>query len=129
MNEPLLCAATKFWIPTRHVFQFNGVEICLTLEESSAIMGEPDISTLILPTTDEDFSDLAHQLLGIPLAMAQRWCMLNKLNVHMVLMYISQSNVPLAGVQRSQYLNAFCLCLPTRYFLVHETPRVQQRML
>jgi len=55
--------------------------------------------------------------------------MLNKLNVHMVLMYISQSNVPLAGVQRSQYLNAFCLCLPMRYFLVHETPRVQQRML
>ncbi|KAK9998106.1 hypothetical protein SO802_017709 [Lithocarpus litseifolius] len=31
----------------------------------------------------EEFFDLAHQLLGIPLAMAQRWCMLNKLNIRM----------------------------------------------
>jgi len=53
-------------------------------------MGEPDVSTLILPTTDEDFPVMAQQLLGIPLAMAQRWCILNKLNIHMVFTYFSQ---------------------------------------
>ena len=58
VDEPLLCPAAEFWIPTQHVFQFNGVELCPTLEEFSAIMGELDVSTLILPTTNEDFSDL-----------------------------------------------------------------------
>lgn len=36
------------------------VEIYPILKELSAIMGEPNITTLILPTTDEDFFDLAH---------------------------------------------------------------------
>ena len=85
---------------------------------------KPTLVHSILPTTDEDFSDMNHQLLGIPLAMAQRWCMLNKLNIHMVFTYFSQGNVPLAGVERSHYLNAFCLSLLARYFLVHEAPRV-----
>ena len=71
VDKPLLFAADEFWIPTQHVSQLNGMKICPTLEEFSAIMGEPDVSTLILPTTDEDFSNLAQQLLGIPLAMAQ----------------------------------------------------------
>ena len=54
MNEPLLHAAIELWIPTQHVFQFNGVELCLTLEKFNAIMGEPNVNSLILPTTDED---------------------------------------------------------------------------
>ena len=74
MNKPLLWAATKFWIPTLHVFQFNGVELCPILEEFGAIMGEHDFSAIILPTLEEDLFDLAHQLLGVPLAMAKRWC-------------------------------------------------------
>ena len=53
--------------------------------------------------------------------MAQRWCMLNKLNIYMVFTYFSQQNVPLIGIQHSHYLNAFCLCLLARYFLVHKT--------
>ena len=75
------------------------MEICLILEEFSAIMGKPDISALILPTTSEDLSNLAHQLLGIPLAMAQKWCRLNKLNTRMVFIYFSLKNVPLAKEQ------------------------------
>ena len=105
------------------------MEICLTLEEFSAIMGKLDVSTLILPTTNKDFFDMSYQFLGIPPAMAQRLCMLNKLNIHMIFAYFSQRNVPLAGVQHFHYLNPFCLCLLVRYFLVHETPCVDQRML
>ena len=37
VDEPLLRAIAKFWIPTWHVFQFNGVKLCPTLEEFSAI--------------------------------------------------------------------------------------------
>ena len=46
VDEPLLRATAKFWILTRHVFQFNGVELCPTLEEFSAITGESEVSTL-----------------------------------------------------------------------------------
>ena len=84
VNEPLLHAATEFWIPTQHVFQFNGVELCPTLEEFSAIMCEHDFSAIILPTLEEDHSSLSHQLLGVPLAIAKRWCKSNKLNAFMV---------------------------------------------
>ena len=35
----------------------------------------------------------------------------------------------MVGVHRSHYLNSFCLCLLARYFLVHETPRVDQQMI
>ena len=45
------------------------INVVFTLEEFSAIMGEPDDSTLILPSIDEDFADLVHDLLGIPLVM------------------------------------------------------------
>ena len=61
--------------------------------------------------------------------MAQRWCILNKLNIQMVFTYFSQQNVPLAGAQCSHYLNALCLCLHARYFLVHKMLCVDQRML
>ena len=46
VEEPLLHAAANFWIPTQHVFHFNGVKICPTLEEFSAIMGDPKSALL-----------------------------------------------------------------------------------
>lgn len=84
VDEPLLHAAPKFWVPTWHVFQFNGVELCLTIEEFGATIGEYDFGAIILPTLEEDLSELAHQLLGVHLSMAKRWCKSNKLNVSMV---------------------------------------------
>ena len=121
MDEPLLHAATNFWIPTRHVFQFNEVEICSTLEEFSAIMGESKVSTLILPTIGEDFADLAHDLLGISLAVAQQWCTFDHLNILMVFAYFSRLTIPVTGMRCFHYLNTFFLCLLARFFLVHET--------
>lgn len=62
VNEPLLCAAAKFWILTWHVFQFNGMKLCPTLEEFGAIIGELDLDAIILPTLEEDLSDQATPL-------------------------------------------------------------------
>ena len=129
VNEPLLHVAIEFWIPTWHVFQFNIVELCPTLEEFGEIMGKHDFGTIILPTLKEDLSDLAHQLLGFPLAMANRWCKSNKLNAFMVFKYFSKMDVPLAGAKCSHYLNTFCVCILARFFLVHETPCVDLGIL
>lgn len=65
VNEPLLHAATELWIPTRHVFQLNGVDLCPTLEKFRVIMGEHDFSAVILSTLAEYLSNLGHQLWGI----------------------------------------------------------------
>ena len=70
MDEPLLHVAANFWIPTRHVFQFNGVEICPTIEEFNAIMGELEVNTFILPTIGGDLIALVQSLLGVSLDMA-----------------------------------------------------------
>jgi len=58
VDEPLLRATAEFWIQTQHVFQFSGAELCPILKELSATMGKPIISSLILLTSDEDFSNL-----------------------------------------------------------------------
>ena len=81
VNEPFVYAAAGFWILTRHVFHFHGMELWPTLEEFGAIMGEPGLGSIIAPTLEKDLSYMVHQLLRVPLAMAKRWCTLDKLNV------------------------------------------------
>ena len=50
VDEPLLRAATNYRVPSQYVFHFNGIELCPTIEEFGAIMGEPKIDDLIFPT-------------------------------------------------------------------------------
>ena len=117
MDEPLLHAATEFWVPAQHVFQFNGVELCHTIEEFGAIMGSHDLGAIILPTLKEDLSNLAHQLLGVHLSMAKTWCKSKKLNVSKVFKYLTKKDVPLTGVGRTHHFNTFLPSHPCKVFL------------
>ena len=65
IDEPLLHAVIEFCIPTCHVFQFDGVELCPTTEEFGVIMDECNFGSIILPTLEEDLSELAHQALEV----------------------------------------------------------------
>ena len=105
------------------------MELCPTHEEFGAIMGEHNFSAIILPTLEEYLSNLANQLLGVPLTVAKRWCKSNKLNAFMVFKYFSRMDVPLAGAKRSHHLNAFFFCILARLFLVLKTPCVDPRIL
>ena len=93
------------------------MESCPTLEEFGAIMGGYDYGVIILHTLEEDLSNLTHQILGVHLSMAKRWCKSNKLNISMVFKYFSKKDVPLTGVGHSHHLNAFRLCILARIFL------------
>ena len=128
VDEPLLLVAANYWIPTRHVLHFNGVEICPTLEEFKAIIGEPLVNDLVFPTMGGDLPTLIQALLGVPLEKAMQWCVFGKLNVHLIFAYFSWLVVPTIEIPRSRFLNAFCLCMLARYFLVHETYCVDHRM-
>ena len=54
VDEPFLYAAANYWVPSQHVFYFNGIELGPTIKKFSAIMGEPEIDDLIFPTVGGD---------------------------------------------------------------------------
>ena len=101
VDEPLLRAAANYWILTRHVFQFNSVEICPNLKEFSAIMGEPSVNDLIFPTMGGDLPTLVQALLGIPLEKEKLWCIFGKLNIRLIFAYFSWLTILMIDIPRS----------------------------
>ena len=87
MDERLLHAVVNYWIPTRHVFQFNSVKIYPTLKEFSAIMGEPLVNDLVFPTMGGDLPTLIQAFLGVPLEKEKQWCVFGKLNIHLYILF------------------------------------------
>jgi len=69
VDEPLLHAAANFWVPSQHVFCFNRIELCPTIEEFGAIMGELEIDDLIFPTIWGDLPSLLQVVLDVPSSM------------------------------------------------------------
>ena len=118
VDEPLLRVATNYWVPSLHVLHFKGIDLCPTIVEFGAIMGEPEIDDLIFPTMGRDLPSLLLVVLGVLAAMANRWCVFGKLNLRLVFEYFSDS-AHLEGKRPHMYfLRAFCLCAFARYFLV-----------
>ena len=56
--EPLLRVAANFSVPSQHVFRFNGIELCPTIEKFGAIIGKPEINDLIFHTIGGDLPSL-----------------------------------------------------------------------
>jgi len=116
VDEPLLCAVANFWIPIPHVFHFNVVEICPTLEKFSAILVEPEVNTLVFPTMGGDLPTLIQAPSVVSLDMAKHWCVFGKLNIPLIFAYFSRLIVPVTDRPRSHYLDGFYLCILARYF-------------
>ena len=91
-------------------------------------MGEPEIDDLIFPTIGGDLPTLVQALLGFPLEKVKLWCVFGKLNIRLIFAYFSRLAVLASNILHSQFLNAFCLCILARYFLVLETYCVDHRM-
>ena len=128
MDKPLLHAAANYWVPSRHVFHFNGIELCPTIEEFAAIIGEPKIDDLIFPTMGGDLPSLLQVVLGIPETTANRWYVFGKLNLRLVFDYFSGSGLLEGERPQSYYLHAFCLCAFARYFLIQKSYCVDLQM-
>ena len=106
VDEPLLRATANYWVLTRHVFRFNGKELCPNIEEFGAIMGEPKIDNLIFPTMAGDLPSLLQVVLCVPLAMANRWCVFGKLNLSLVFAHFSNLAIPVDERPRSYFLHS-----------------------
>ena len=66
VDKPLLYAAVNYWVPSQHVFCFNGIELCPTIEEFGTIMDKPKIDDLIFSTIGKDLPSLLQVMLGEP---------------------------------------------------------------
>ena len=84
-------------------------------------MDESKIDDLIFLIIGGDLPSLVQVVLGIPLAMANRWCVFGKLNLSLVFEYFSGLTLSLGERPRSYFLHAFCLCALARYFLVQRS--------
>ena len=121
VDETLLHTAANYWVSFQHVFHFSGIELCLTIEEFVAIMGEPEIDDLIFPTIGRDLPSLLWVVLGILFTIANRWCVFGKLNLKLVFEYFSHSTFHEGERPHLYFLRAFCLCAFARYFLVQNS--------
>ena len=118
VDEPLLRAITNYWVPSRHVFRFNGIKLCPTIEEFADIMGEPEIDDLIFPTIGGDLPSLLRVVLGVLEITTNTWCVFGKLNLKLVFDYFSNLGLPEGERPQSYRLHAFFLYALARYFLV-----------
>ena len=91
VDEPLLRAAANYWVPPRYVFRFNGIELCPTIKEFGAIIGELEIDDLIFPTIGRDLPSLLQVVLGVSTTTTNRWCVFGKLNLRSVFKYFFSS--------------------------------------
>ena len=128
VDEPFLHAAANYWVPSRHVFHFDGIELYPIIEEFGAIIGEPEIDDLIFPTIGEDLPSLLQVVLGVPYATTNRWCVFGKLNFRLVFEYFFGLALPVGERACSYFLRAFRLCALERYFLVQKSYCVDLRM-
>ena len=128
VDEPLLCAAVNYWVPSQHVFHFNGIELCPNIEEFAAIMGELEIDDLIFPTMGGDLTSLPQVVSDIPSTMANRWCVFRKHNLKLVFEYLSDLTLTVGERPRSYFLRVFCMCALARYFLVQNSYCVDFRI-
>ena len=111
MDEPLLCVAANYWVPSQHVFRFNKIELCPIIEEFGAIMGELEINDLIFPTMGGGLLSLLQVVLGVPSTTTNRWCVFGKLNLRLVFEYFSSSTLMVGERLRSNFLLPFACVL------------------
>ena len=91
-------------------------------------MGEPEVGNLIFPTMGGDLPTLLQPLLGVPFDKSNQWCVFGKLDLRLIFAYFSRLTIPMIDRPHSHYLNAFCLSIIARYFLVHKTHCVDHKM-
>ena len=111
MDGPLLCVAANYWVPSRHVFRFNKIELCPTIEEFGAIMGELEINDLIFPTIGGGFPSLLQVVLGVPSTTTNRCCVFGKLNLRLVFEYFFGSTLMVGERLHSNFLLPFACVL------------------
>ena len=80
-----LRAAMKFWDLEDHVFRFNTVELCLTIEEFSALLGYDPSKKSIAVSCDPRHKESLSDALGIPTSITDSMIEGHMVNLHAII--------------------------------------------
>ena len=80
-----LHAVVKFWDLEDHVFRFNTVELCLTIEEFSALLGYDPSKKSIAVSCDPRHKESLSDALGIPTSITDSMIEGHMVNLHAII--------------------------------------------
>ena len=85
IKRDFLCAAVKFWDPKDHVFLFNTVELCLTIEEFFAISGYDLGKKSVVVSCDPRHKESLSDALGLPTSIIDSMIEGHMVNLHVII--------------------------------------------
>ena len=74
----------KFWDPEDHVFRFNTVELCSTIEEFSAILGYDPSKKSVAISCDPRHKESLFDALGLPTSITDSMIEGHMVNLHAI---------------------------------------------
>ena len=74
----------KFWDPEDHVFRFNTVELCPTIEEFSAILGYDPSKKSVAISCDPRHKESLFDALGLPTSITDSMIEGHMVNLHAI---------------------------------------------
>lgn len=125
INESFLTTITKYWDPLRHVFRFNNIEMCPTIEEFSAILKYPNSHNLLLPSLTVPLPSSLASVLDISVRQAKSWCANSTIDLEPLVRCFS-THPPSPNNCTSKTL---CLCLLAGYLLISDLHSVDLTLL
>lgn len=125
INEGFLSTVIKYWDPFRHVFRFNNIEICPTMEEFSAILNYPISHDPLFPSQAMLLSSNLALALSISVEQARSWCIGSTINLEPLVQHFSTA-LPLLD---NCAFKALCLCLLAGYLLISDLHSVDLALL
>jgi len=75
----------KFWDPKDHVFQFNIVELCPTIEEFSTILGYDSNKKFVVVSCDPRYKESLSDALGLPTSIIDSMIEGHMVNLHTII--------------------------------------------
>ena len=111
-----LCATVKFWDLEDHVFRFNTVELCLTIEEFSAILGYNPNKKSVAVSCDPRHKESLSNALGLPASITDSMIEGHMVNLHAIISWLIDKRT--YGVTDNMYKNfGLALCMVGKLLL------------
>lgn len=118
LRPELLRAAVTFRDPEVHVFRFGEQELCPTMEEFHAYLGNFVSGEIIIPPVRENIHKVLEAILGVNGGSA--WYLINngRLNAMRFIEMFSPLGDLSNMVHQTRRMTALCMCLLIAYLLV-----------
>ncbi|KAH7860343.1 hypothetical protein Vadar_012343 [Vaccinium darrowii] len=125
----LLCAATRFWDGSHHVFRFNMEELCPTIDEFEFLVGMELSGPPVVPLFCHPFGETLQSLCGLSKFICKKLTSDGELDVLGLMGYFRVNRHPGNLTYEQRRLNAFLICFVAGFLLVDGHGKASIRIL